>query len=108
MNNEGLAVSFIWKEGRLHGLAVACWTTDHNHLCSNLSVVISEGCFVLELASLPLMAHLAYHVHKSGRKTPIVIWKDRSTQSLGYILINNVLNPLERNKLYTSLSLLVI
>ena len=27
----------------------------------------------------------------------LFIWKDRSTQSLGYILINIVLNPLERH-----------
>ena len=26
-----------------------------------------------------------------------VIWKDQSTQSLGYILISIVLNPLERH-----------
>ena len=40
--------------GRLHGLAVACWITDHYHLCSNLDVVISEGCFIFDFASLPL------------------------------------------------------
>jgi len=40
--------------GRLHGLAVACWTTDHYHLCSNLGVGISEGCFIFDFASLPL------------------------------------------------------
>ena len=32
--------------GALRGLAVACWTTDHYHPCSNLGVGISEGCFV--------------------------------------------------------------
>jgi len=26
-----------------------------------------------------------------------IIWKDQSTQSLGYILINIMLNPLERH-----------
>ena len=40
--------------GPLHGLAVACWTTDHYHLCSNLGVGISEGCFIFVFASLPL------------------------------------------------------
>ncbi|KAK2162406.1 hypothetical protein LSH36_99g03009 [Paralvinella palmiformis] len=29
--------------GCLRGLAVACWTTDHYHPCSNLGVGISEG-----------------------------------------------------------------
>ena len=33
--------------GRLRGLAVACWTTDHYHPCSNLGMGISEGCFTL-------------------------------------------------------------
>jgi len=37
-------------QGRLHGLAVACWTTDHHHVCLNPGVGISEGYFV----SLPL------------------------------------------------------
>ena len=40
--------------GRLRGLAVACWTTDHYHPCSNLGVGISEGCFVFNFASLHL------------------------------------------------------
>ncbi|KAK2145704.1 hypothetical protein LSH36_662g04064 [Paralvinella palmiformis] len=40
--------------GRLRGLAVACWTTDHYHLCSNPGVDISEGCFIFDFASLPL------------------------------------------------------
>ena len=40
--------------GRLRGLAVACWTTDHYHPCSNLGVGISEGCFIFDFASLPL------------------------------------------------------
>ena len=40
--------------GRLRGLAVACWTTDHYHPCSNPGVGISEGCFVFDFASLPL------------------------------------------------------
>ena len=55
--------------GRLRGLAVACCTTDHYHPCSNLRVGISEGCFIFGSRS----AHLAYHVHKSGRKTSIII-----------------------------------
>jgi len=37
--------------------------------CSNLGVGISEGCFVFDFTSLPLeVTHLAYLVHKSGRK----------------------------------------
>ena len=40
--------------GRLRGLTVACWTTDHNHPCSNPGVGISEGCFVFHFVSLPL------------------------------------------------------
>ena len=40
--------------GRLRGLAVACWTTDHYHPCSNPGVGISEGCFVFHFVSLPL------------------------------------------------------
>ena len=39
--------------GRLRGLAVACWTTDHYHPCSNLGVGISEGCFIFDFSSLP-------------------------------------------------------
>ena len=35
-----------FQTGRLRGLAVACWTTDHYHPCSNTGVGISEGCFV--------------------------------------------------------------
>ena len=41
-------------KGRLRGLAVACWTTDHYHPYSNLGVGISEGCFIFDFASLPL------------------------------------------------------
>ena len=33
--------------GRLRGLTVVCWTTDHG-------VGISEGCFIFDFASLPL------------------------------------------------------
>jgi len=36
-------------------------------------VGISESCFIFDFASLPSEAHLAYHVHKSGRKTSIII-----------------------------------
>jgi len=39
---------------RLRGLAIACWIRDHYHPCSNLGVGISEGCFILDFASLPL------------------------------------------------------
>ena len=62
--------------GRLRGLAVACWITDHYQLCSNLSMGICEGCFIFT----SLHYHLAYHVHKSGHKTPIInqiqLWVD--------------------------------
>ena len=40
--------------GRLRGLAVATWTTDHYHPGSNLGVGISEGCFIFDFVSLPL------------------------------------------------------
>ena len=62
-----LMTYFTW---RLGGLAVARWTTDHYHPCSNLGVGISEGCFTTDFASLPLevaQTHLAY------RKIPIII-----------------------------------
>jgi len=42
------------SQGRLCGLAVECWTTDHYHPCSNPGVGISEGCFVFRFVSLPL------------------------------------------------------
>ena len=53
--------------GRLRGLTVACWITDHYHLCSNLGV----GIRFISIGGRS--AHLAYHVHKSRRKTPIII-----------------------------------
>jgi len=53
------------QKGRLRGLAVECWTTYHYHPCSNPGTGISEGCFIFDFASLP--------VHKSGRKTSIII-----------------------------------
>ena len=43
---------------------VECWTTDHYHLSTNIGVCISEGC---------RSDHLVYLVHKSGRKTLIVV-----------------------------------
>ena len=46
------SLHYLW--GRLHGLAVACWTTDYYHPCSNPGVGISEGCFVLHFVSLHL------------------------------------------------------
>ena len=45
---------YLSKCGCLLGLAVACWTTYHFQPFSNLGVVISEGCFILDVASLPL------------------------------------------------------
>ena len=41
-------------EGHHRCLAVACWTTDHYHPCSNLGAGTSEGCFIFDVASLPL------------------------------------------------------
>ncbi|KAK2150896.1 hypothetical protein LSH36_383g00000 [Paralvinella palmiformis] len=35
-------VMFCLSQGRLRGLAVACWTTDHYHPCSNPGVGIAE------------------------------------------------------------------
>jgi len=57
------------------GLAVACWITDHYHPCSNLGVGISaEGCCIFDFISFGgHSAHSANNVHKSGRKTSIII-----------------------------------
>ena len=50
--------SILCLSGQLCGLVVACWMTDHYHLCSNLSVGISESCIIFDFASLPLeVAH---------------------------------------------------
>ena len=46
--------NYISHSGRLRGLAVACWTTDHYHPCSNPGVGISEGGFVFHFVSLHL------------------------------------------------------
>ena len=46
-----LIVCFYRDIGRLRGLAVACWTTEHNHPRSNLGVGIPEGCFIFDLAA---------------------------------------------------------
>ena len=54
-------------------MGAPAWSTDHYHLSSNLGVGISEGCFIFDFASLPSEVHLAYHVHKSGRKTSFII-----------------------------------
>ena len=43
-----------WRGGRLRGLAVACWITDHYHPGLNLGLGISEGCFIFDFASFPL------------------------------------------------------
>ena len=40
--------------GRLRGVMVACWITDHYHPCLNLGVGIPEGSFIIDFASLPL------------------------------------------------------
>ena len=49
-----MIVFTYYFHGRLRGLAVACWTTDHYHPCSNLDVGISEGCFIFDFTSLPV------------------------------------------------------
>jgi len=59
--------------GHLRRLAVARWTIDHYHPYLNPSVGISEGCFIFDFAFGGRSAHLAYHVHNSGRKTSIII-----------------------------------
>ena len=46
---------FGLKRGRLRGLTVACWITDHYHPCSNLGAAISERCFIFDFASLTLV-----------------------------------------------------
>jgi len=33
---------------------VVRWTTDHYHLSSNFGMDISEGCLIIDFASLPL------------------------------------------------------
>jgi len=48
------AAFHLLRKGRLRGLTVECWITDHYHTCSNLGVGISEGCFIFDFASLPL------------------------------------------------------
>jgi len=66
----------IMETGRLRGLAVACWTTAHYHPCSNPGVGHIWRLFRLWLRLITFgsrSAHLAYHVHKSGRKTSIII-----------------------------------
>jgi len=36
--------------------------------------VYGEGCFIFDFITIGgLLAHLAYHVHKSGHKTSIII-----------------------------------
>ena len=56
---------------------VVCLVTDLNHLSSNLGVGMSEDCFILHLRLITFggrPAHLASHVHKSGRKTLFSPW----------------------------------
>ena len=45
----------------VRSLTVTCWITDHYHPCSYLKGVSS-------------LKHLAYYMHKSCRKTPIIIF----------------------------------
>ena len=46
---------------------------DHYHLCSNLGVGIWEGCFIFDFASLPMKVARRNPVHRSDRKTSIII-----------------------------------
>jgi len=57
--------------GRLRRLAVACWTTDHYHPCSDLGVGISEGCFTFDFASLRL--EVARLIRPTMRTKPIFL-----------------------------------
>ena len=81
INNWVDRVSPIIFRGRLHGLAVACWTTDHYHACSNPGVGISEGCFVFRFVSLsleiarsiwPTMCTNVAVKHQSSSSSPII------------------------------------
>ena len=67
-------------EGLL-GLAVACWTTDHYHPCSNLGVRISEGCFIFDFASLPL------EIARPIKLATIVALKHQSSSSSSWIFV---------------------
>ena len=66
------SISYI---GRLRGLAVAFWTTDHYHPCSNLGVGTSEGCFIFDFAPLPLEVArpICLPCAQTGRKRSIII-----------------------------------
>ena len=46
-------ISMSLKDGD-GGIAVACWTTDYYHPCSNVGVGISEGRFICDFAALRL------------------------------------------------------
>ena len=50
-----IIIIIIIIKGRLHGLTVACWITDHYHPCSYLGVGISERCFIFEFADVEVM-----------------------------------------------------
>jgi len=79
-NSFSIYVILLSIYGCLRGLAVACWTTDHYHPCSNLGMGTSEGCFICDFASLTFggcSAHLAYHVHKIGHKTSFNIIRSK-------------------------------
>jgi len=64
--------ALTWPGG-LRGLTGACWTTDH----TTNRVRISAWAYLKGVSSLTWRrgrsAHLAYHMHKSGRKTSIII-----------------------------------
>ena len=64
-------LGFRKGKGRLRGLAVACWTRDHYHPCSNLWRLFRPWHRLIIFGGRS--AHLAYLVHKSGRKTSIII-----------------------------------
>jgi len=59
------------------------------HPCSNPGVGISEGCFVFHFVSLTFgscSSYLAYHVHKSGRKTSIIIFGEYLLMKAEFII----------------------
>jgi len=99
-----LSSSYSADQGRLHGLAVVCWTTDHYHL----------RLFHLWLRFITFgghSAHLAYHVHRNGHKTSIIIiiiiimLLTRKKISLSWVMIktiNSVISVQQSSVCYVS------
>ena len=93
-----ITISLLALNWRLYGLMIVCWITDHQHPCSNLSVVISVGCFIFHFASLPLeVAQLIW----PARCTKVAVKHQSSSLSsccevlfIIMMLINYILNDL--------------